>query len=190
VFAADMAGWAGPLAGIVALVVIAGGALLLPLLLRRPLNRWPRRFRRRIGRGLVALRHLARRPGLAVGALLMSVAMQSLFILITARLGHAVGAEAPLWGWFIVWPLAKAAGMMPVSLGGLGVRDAALTSLLVPFGVPPASGLVASLAWDAVVIGGTAIAGVVALVLRPGRRENRAGRNERPSDAGRVSSTT
>lgn len=184
------AGWAGPLAGIIAIVGFGAGLLLLPLALRRPLSRWPRRFRRRIGRALVALRHLARRPRLALLALLLSLSMQSLFIVISARLGHAVGADAPLWGWFVVWPLAKAAGMLPVTLGGLGVRDAALTSLLVPFGVPAAYGLVASLAWNAVVIGGTAIAGVVALVLRPGRRAETGGGSGRPRGDGRHASST
>lgn len=169
---AELAGWSGPLAAIVAIVGIGTAVLILPLLFRRPLNRWPRRFRRRIGRALVALRHMARRPRVAVLALVLSLSMQSLFILVSARLGEAVGASAPLWAWFVVWPLAKAAGMLPVSLGGFGVRDAALTSLLVPFGVPAGYGLVASLAWNSVLIGGTAIAGVVAMIFRPGHRSS------------------
>jgi glycosyltransferase 2 family protein len=95
--------------------------------------------------------------------------MQAVFIVVSAWLGAAVGADAPLWAWFIAWPLAKAAGMLPVSLGGLGVRDAALASLLVPFGVPAAVGLVASLAWQAVLIGGALVGGLLGLVLRPAR---------------------
>ncbi|HSJ07802.1 MAG TPA: lysylphosphatidylglycerol synthase transmembrane domain-containing protein [Longimicrobiales bacterium] len=166
---AGLAGWGWPLAAIAALVGIATGVMVLPFLLRRRLAGWPPRFRRRIGRALVALRHLGRSPGTAAVALGLSLSMQSLFIVVGARLGQAVGAEAPLAVWFVVWPLAKAAGMLPVSLGGLGVRDAALTTLLVPFGVPAAVGLVASLAWQAVLVGGSLIAGLVALVLRPGR---------------------
>lgn len=166
---AEVTGWAGPLAGVVAVVALGAGLLLLPLVLRRPLDRWPRRFRRRIGRGLVALRHLSRRPGTALAALALSLSMQSALIVISAWLGHAVGAEAPLRAWFMVWPLAKAAGMLPVTLGGLGVRDAALASLLVPFGVPLAVGLVASLVWNAVLIGGALFGGLLWLLLRPGR---------------------
>jgi glycosyltransferase 2 family protein len=167
---AELTGWAGPLAAIVAIVGLGAGLLLLPLAFRRPMRKWPRRFRRRIGRALVALRHLGRRPRTAVLALFLSLSMQSLFIVVTAQLGQAVGAVAPLWVWFVVWPLAKVIAMAPVSLGGFGVRDAALTTLLASFGVPAAYGLVTSLAWNAVLLGGTLIAGGVALVLRPRRR--------------------
>lgn len=167
---AEIADWAGPLVALVAIVGLGAGVLLLPLALRRPLSRWPRRFRRHVARGLVALRHLNRRPQLALLALGLSLSMQSAFILITAWLGHTVGAHAPLWAWFVVWPLAKAAGMLPVSLGGFGVRDAALTSLLVPFDVPAAYGLVVALAWNSVLIGGALVAGALAWLLRPGGR--------------------
>ena len=166
---AEIAGWAGPVGGIVAVVAVGAGLLLLPLVLRRPLDRWPRRFRRRIGRSLVALRHLGHRPGTALIALGLSLVMQSMFIIIGAWLGNAVGAHAPLWAWFLVWPLAKFAGMLPVTLGGLGVRDAALASLLAPFGVPLAVGLVASLAWNAVLIGGALLGGLLWWALKPGR---------------------
>jgi uncharacterized membrane protein YbhN (UPF0104 family) len=166
----ESVGTAGPMAGVAAIVALALGLLALALLLRRPLSKWPRRVRRRVGRSLVALRHLARRPRTASMALVLATAMQCSFILISAWLGHAVGARAPLWVWFLAWPLAKVAGMLPVSLGGLGVRDAALASLLVPFGVPAAFGLVASLAWNAVLIGGAGVGGLLWWLLRPGRR--------------------
>ena len=164
---AELTGWGAPLAGLLGILLLGLGFLLFPLVLRRPVAAWPARHRRRIGRGLVALRHLARRPSPALLALALSLAMQAVFIVVSAWLGAAVGAEAPLWAWFIAWPLAKAAGMLPVSLGGLGVRDAALASLLVPFGVPAAVGLVASLAWQAVLIGGALVGGLLGLTLRP-----------------------
>jgi glycosyltransferase 2 family protein len=186
---AELSGWGAPLAGVAAIVGLGTAVLLLPLLLRRPLQRWPRRIRRRVGRSLVALRHLARTPAPALLALLLSLTMQSLFIVISAQLGHAVGAHAPLWAWFIAWPLAKAAGMLPVSLGGLGVRDAALAALLVPFGVPAAFGLVASLAWNAVLIGGALIGGVLGWLLRPRGPLTRAAAPER-ADAARSTPTS
>jgi len=166
----EMAGWSGPFLGILAIVALGSALLLAPLILRRPLDRWPPRFRGHIARGLVALRHLGRRPGAALLALTISLLMQSALITIAAWLGDAVGALAPLWAWFLAWPLAKAAGMLPVSFGGLGVRDAALASLLVPFGVPAAIGLVASLAWQTVMIGAALIGGLVWWLVRPGSR--------------------
>jgi glycosyltransferase 2 family protein len=183
---AALTGWAGPLIGVTSIVAVGAGALLLPLALRRPLQRWPRRFRRRAGRSLVALRRLARQPHTALLALTLSTTMQALFIVTGAWLGHGVGAHAPLWAWFIAWPLAKAVGMLPVSVGGLGVRDAALAALLVPFGVPAAYGLVASLAWNGVLIGGALLGGLLALLLRPGRTagaDRRSRRSQHPASS-------
>jgi glycosyltransferase 2 family protein len=170
---ADMVGWAGPLAGVAAIVVLGTGLLLAPLVVRRSIHRWPRRFRRRGARGMVALRRMARRPRAALLALTLAAAMQCAFILIGAWLGSVVGAHAPLWAWFVAWPVAKAAAMLPVSLGGLGVRDAALAAMLVPFGVPAAYGVVASLAWNAVLIGGALLGGLLAWAIRPGRHRMR-----------------
>jgi glycosyltransferase 2 family protein len=164
-------GWGAPLLVLLAVVLLAGAAVLVPLLFRRPLSRWPLRIRRRVGRTLLALRHLRRRPGPAAAAFILALVVQSTLIVVTAWLGAAVGAEAPLWAWFVAWPLAKAAGMLPITVGGLGVRDAALAALLVPFGVPLAIGFTASLAWDAVLIAGALLGGLTGLILRPGARE-------------------
>ena len=174
---AGMIGWAGPLAGVAAIVLLGTGVLLAPLVLRHSIHRLPRRFRRPLARSRVALRRMARRPRAALLAFALAASMQCGFILIGAWLGGAVGANAPLWAWFVAWPIAKAAAMLPVSLGGLGVRDAALAAMLVPFGVPAAYGVVASLAWNAVLIGGALLGGLLAWVLRPGHRAPRpAGR--------------
>ena len=52
------------------------------------------------------------------------------------------------------------AGLLPVSLGGLGVRDATQGALLTGFGVPAARGVVASLIWQSVLIVGGLLAGL------------------------------
>jgi len=107
--------------------LILGSALLLiflPLMLRRRLNRWPRRLRRPIGRALVALRRLARNPRSAAKTLCLSLTIQGSFVLLNAWLGWQLGIRVPLTVWFLVWPLAKIAGLMPISLGGLAVREA------------------------------------------------------------------
>ena len=57
---------------------------------------------------------------------------------------------------------------MPISLGGLAVRETTLAALLAPFGVPFAVGVVCSLLWQTVLISGGLIGGLVWLVL--GRR--------------------
>ena len=145
------------------ILVIAGlvaGGLVGMLMLRRPLRSWPPRLRRIIARVLVAFRHLRRRPAVPIIAFLLALSMQSFFVLLNAHIGDALAIEVPTSVWFVVWPLAKLAGLLPVSLGGLGVRDATQGALLTGFGVPAARGVVASLVWQSVLIAGGLLAGL------------------------------
>lgn len=158
-------GWGAELLNITLLVAAVALLILVPLAVRRPLRRWPRRFQRRIGRILVALRSFSRRPGTALVSLTVSVAIQSFFVLLNSLIGRAVGIELPLAVWFLVWPLAKVAGLLPISLGGLAVRDATFAALLVPIGIPAALGVVASLVWQSVLIVGGLVAGVIWWIL-------------------------
>lgn len=150
--------------GIVTALVLTGvgAAVIVPFLVSRvPLARWPKRVRRSVGRGLVGVRRLVQRPGPAAAAFGLSLVMQTSFVLANAVLGHQIGIDVPLAVWFFAWPLAKVAALLPISIGGLAVREATLAALLVPFGVEPARGVVVSLAWQTVVIGGGLSAGVV-----------------------------
>ena len=97
--------------------------IFLPLLLRRPLAKWHRKLRRPVGRALVAIRALTRRPGAALLAISISIVVQGGFVLLNAWIGRAIGVNVPLGVWFLAWPMAKLAGLLPISLGGLGVRD-------------------------------------------------------------------
>ena len=163
-------GWIGQVLTVAALVGVGLIALLLPLLLRRPLARWPRRLRRPVGRGLVGLRQLWRRPGAAAVGLALSLTIQGSFVLLNAWLGRAIGIEVGLAVWFLVWPLAKIASLAPISLGGLAVREASLAALLLPFGVPVAQSVVCSLLWQTVLIAGGLLGGLIWLVLHRTRR--------------------
>lgn len=149
--------------GLVVAGLLVGGLVLfavVPFLLRMKLARWPRRLRRPVGRSLVALRYLARDRRTAVLAASISFTMQGGFVLLNAWIGRSVGIDVPLAVWFFVWPLAKLAGLLPISLGGLAVRDATLGALLVPLGVPLSTGIVASLIWQSVLIAGGLLGGL------------------------------
>ncbi|HXE57630.1 MAG TPA: lysylphosphatidylglycerol synthase transmembrane domain-containing protein [Gemmatimonadales bacterium] len=166
-------GWGGEALAVALAVAVALVGAFLPLVLRRPLARWPRRLRRRVGRALVALRRIGRTPGTALAALGLSFAIQSGFVVLNAWLGWMIGIEVPLAVWFLVWPLAKVAALLPISLGGLAVREASLAALLVPFGVPAAMGVVCSLLWQTVMIAGGLLGGLVWLLLA--QRRSRLG---------------
>lgn len=153
-------GWSRTVVGVALALGVVAAFVALPLLLRRPLKRWPRKLRRPLARGMVSLRRMARRPRVAVMAFALSVTIQSAFVMLNVWIGRSVGIDVATSIWFMAWPLAKIAGLLPVSLGGIAVRDATFGALLVPFGVPMATGVVAHLVWQTVMIAGGLIAGL------------------------------
>lgn len=163
-------GWLREVLTVAALVALGLALLAVPFVVRRPLARWPRRLRRPIGRGLVGLRQLRRRPRVAAAGLALSLIIQGGFVLLNAWLGRSIGIEVGLAVWFLVWPLAKIASLVPISLGGLAVREASLAALLLPFGVPVAQSVVCSLLWQTVLIAGGLLGGLIWLVLHRTRR--------------------
>ena len=50
---------------------------------------------------------------------------------------EALGATAPWPGTLLAYALAKVAGILPITPGGLGVVEAGLSGLLVVYGMPP-----------------------------------------------------
>ena len=97
-----------------------------------------------------ALGILARQPGKLALALLLSAAIQALFVALTMWLASNIGANASAAAWYFAWPLAKILAVLPISLGGIGVREASLAALMAPLGADPASIVAASLIWQAV----------------------------------------
>lgn len=67
--------------------------------------------------------------------LLLSVLFQGLDIVVTFLLSRAIGINLSLLVFFAIIPLVYVAIVLPISLGGLGVREGILTFLLAQFGV-------------------------------------------------------
>jgi len=111
------------------------------------------------------LRSVSGAPHILLGAWLMGTAIQTTFLLLTAKLAETCGLVLPLRDWFFAWPLAKLAAVLPLTQGGIGVREAALVGLLSPFGAAPHLVLAAGLVWEAVVITGGMVAGLGAFLL-------------------------
>jgi glycosyltransferase 2 family protein len=124
------------------------------------------RFRRRLARLRHALRSISRQPNKLLLGWLVGTLIQSTFLLLTARLAVACGLVLPLRLWLLAWPLAKLAALLPLTQGGIGVREAALVALLTPFGAPSHLVLAAGLVWESVIIAGGLLSGGVAFLLR------------------------
>ena len=150
---------------LLAIVAAAGGVLLL----LAP-DRLPKLVREPARRVRTALGALVRHPGHAVAAVAVALAVQSAFVLLNVRLGEAVGITLPLAAWFFVWPLAKFAALVPVSLGGIGVREVALGALVAPFAVATGLAVGQALVWETVLVAGGLMAGGLSLWILPKRR--------------------
>ncbi len=151
-------------------MLLAGGTLivlaLLSILVWRPLLRGRSiYFRRQLARLRRALRAGRQRPRILLFGWLLGTAIQSTFLTLTALLAISCGLFLPLRVWFFAWPLAKLAAVLPITQGGIGVREAALVGLLSPFGAPAHLVLASGLVWEGVVIVGGLIAGLIAFLL-------------------------
>jgi glycosyltransferase 2 family protein len=141
--------------------------LILSLLLRRPLLHGRSfRARRHLARLRHALRSVSRRRHILMFGWLLGAIIQSVFLVLTALLAISCGLLLPLRVWLFAWPLAKLAAVLPITQGGIGIREAALVALLVPFGASASLVLAVGLIWEAIIISGGLIAGVTAFVLR------------------------
>ena len=149
---------AGAAVGVI--VVSLGAALHKPLLRGRSI-----RTRRRLAQLRHAIRAVARRPGRLVFGWLMGTSVQGTYVLLTALLGIACGLGLPLRVWLFAWPLAKIVAVLPITQGGIGVREAALVVLLAPFGAPAAQVLATGIVWEGVIITAGLLAGLTAFLL-------------------------
>jgi uncharacterized membrane protein YbhN (UPF0104 family) len=157
--------------GILAGAGVIGAALLVMI-------PWARHLPYRIRRRLVVPRHafhtLRRQPGKLATSMLLGMILQTLLIGLNAMLGRAMGVAISPIVWLFVWPLAKIAAILPVTQGGIGVREGALVVLFRPFGVAPAVAMATGLVFTAIVMAGGLVGGFIAFLL---------GRRDRPQPA-------
>jgi glycosyltransferase 2 family protein len=150
---------------IAAITAVILGLLILflyrPLLAGRSI-----RFRRRLALLRHALRSVSRRSHVLLIGWALGTFIQTSFLVLAALLAVSCGLVLPLRIWLFAWPLAKLAAVLPLTQGGIGVREAALVALLAPFGAPAPLVLAAGLVWEGVIIAGGLIAGLTAFLLR------------------------
>jgi glycosyltransferase 2 family protein len=152
------------------LLWIAGGVVVLTaavyLSRRALLAGRSMRFRRRLARLRHALRSVSRQRHILAFGWLLGTCIQGALLLLAARVATYCGLVLPVKVWLFAWPLAKLAALLPLTQGGIGVREAALVALLVPFGASGPLVLAAGLLWEGIIISGGLVAGVVALLVR------------------------
>lgn len=150
----------------IAIAAVAAAVLLAITVALIPVRKLPFLVRRRLASLRRAGRSMAQRPHAMFIALGISVASQLSFIVLSLVLADVCGLNLPFRAWLFAWPLAKLSAAIPITQGGIGIREAALAGLLVPFGAPAALTVAAGLAWEGIVIGGGLVAGAFALAAR------------------------
>ena len=148
-----------------AIVLVIVVTLTAPVILWFPARRISFALRRRVVRLRGAARSMRSKPQRVVAALCLGLFVQGSFIWLTARAADATGLHLLFRAWLFAWPLAKFSAVIPITQGGIGVREAALVVLLVPFGAPRAKTAAVGLAWEAVIFSGGLIAGLTAFIL-------------------------
>ena len=163
--------WMGQSAGSGRVVLMAAGGTILAgavgaVALYSYLRR--RQLTGIVGRLVDAVTSL-RRSWLPLGALLLSLVVQTTFIAINARLGEALGLHPGLGAWLMAWPLAKLVATLPISLAGLGVREAALAAFMRPFDVSSSAVIAVGLLWETVLVVGGLVGWAVTLMVPAAR---------------------
>lgn len=123
----------------------------------------------RLGKALRKLHAAAERlighGGTIAVAMTIAFLVQGFFVVLNVLVAEALGIDLPLSVWFVAWPLAKMAAFLPISLGGMGVRETALVALLAPLGVDPTLAVAHSLVWETVLVSVGLLGGAFAFVV-------------------------
>jgi len=146
------------------LLVFAGAAgvgsvFVLPV---RKLPVIIRRIMVRLRRGI---RSVQRHPGRVLLCFCLGIILQCCQVALNLWLGWICGLHLAFSLWLFAWPLAKLSALLPLTQGGIGVREAALVGLLAPFGASPALTAAAGLVFEAITIIGQLSAGAIALLM-------------------------
>lgn len=131
-------------------------------------------------RFLEAWRDQTRRPGRALLSVAGGIAVQVAAVAGSQSLGLAVGIDQPFSVWCAVIGLMSVIVLMPVTVAGIGLREASLVGLLDPVGVPHAQSLALGfgiLAFQAMVALLGAVIDLTVLRERRAGMERAAGRS-------------
>lgn len=105
--------------------------------------------------------------GPIAGALGLSLVVQSAFVATNIWIASDMGVAIGLAPWFVAWPLSKLTSILPIGVGGIGVREAAVVSFLVSFGAPADRVLASAVVWQALA-GVSGVSGFALTQLLPG----------------------
>jgi uncharacterized membrane protein YbhN (UPF0104 family) len=141
------------------------GLVTAGIVIAMPVRKFPMKVRRMMVKLRRAGSSMVGRWGSVVLCLGLGIVLQVLQVGLNCCLGIACGLHISFWVWLFAWPLAKISALLPVTQGGIGVREVALVALLSPFGVPSVLTAAAGLMFEAISTIGGLLAGIVAFFI-------------------------
>lgn len=102
-------------------------------------------FRRTLAPFINAYHEYAKDTILIVRAVSLGVSFQLLAVWVTMILAHSLSVNISLFDWFWIFSIVSVAVFVPITIGGIGVREGIFVGLLGFFAVPPAEAVVLSL---------------------------------------------
>jgi uncharacterized protein (TIRG00374 family) len=129
-----------------------------------------------------AVADLTRQPGRLALCLVLSMIVQCLFVAINIALAHAVGLDVPNAAWFYAWSGSKIIAIAPISLGGLGVREASMAALLRPFHANAGDVIAVGLIWQTILYASGIIGIIVQSLFSGGPAKDAAHSTSTPND--------
>ena len=148
-----------------AMTVVVVGIAGIVLFATLPARRFPMKIRRVLVKVRVAVSAMQRNLLNVVLAWFLAISLQLLLVVLCAWLGGYVGVDATLSIWLFVWPLAKLSALVPLTQGGIGVREATQAGLFAPFGVSAVAAVAAGLVFEVVIISGGLAGGLISSLL-------------------------
>jgi uncharacterized membrane protein YbhN (UPF0104 family) len=91
-----------------------------------------------------------RHPRLLIGSTVLSVLVQVAGVATVALLGRAIAIDVPVAVYGVAVPMVALLTLVPVSLNGMGVREAGMILFLQPVGVTPAKAVTVAFLWFSV----------------------------------------
>lgn len=146
-------------------LLLVGAALGVGSLFLLPVKKFPYKIRRIMVKVRRGIRSVYGDPGRVLLCFCLGMILQGFQVAINSWLGAASGLHVAFGVWLFAWPIAKLSALLPLTQGGIGVREVALVGLLAPFGAPPALTAAAGLVFEAITIVGGLLAGIIALLI-------------------------
>jgi uncharacterized protein (TIRG00374 family) len=88
-----------------------------------------------------------RHPAMVVGTTLLSLVVQAANVLMVLLIGEAVGVEVPPSYYWILVPVVSLLTVLPLSFGGVGIREWGTLALLTPLNVDDGQAAAIGILW-------------------------------------------